>query len=171
MYSYKGKIAGAIVAIAGFIAAIAEKLHPWQFSPKLAPDQMMSLFKWVMLLGLFTIGYSKERYDDDRAVAIRLKALQISVMLQQAVIMGMAFTSSLAHEPVDSDLLFVLAAIGIVMYLLLFHVGLYFDFLWDFNDKSRQSNPLKNWRKNKWSLLVYLLLGIIMLAIVTIFDL
>jgi hypothetical protein len=169
MYGYQGKIAGIVISAVGLLLIISEKLHPWSILPTYTPDQQHSLFRWIALLGLLTIAYSKEKDEDDRAAAIRLKALQIAFLLQQAVMLAFALTMSTANESIDTSILFILAAMGTVMHLLLFHVGLYFDDLWDFDDRSRLPNPLKNLSKNKWSLLVYLLLAGILLLSLTIF--
>lgn len=170
MYSYKGKIGGAIIAAIGLIGIISQALHPWALSLKIDADKTMALLRWITLAGLLTVGFSKEKYDDDRAVAIRLKALQIAVTLQQAVILGMALTFSLHPEPLEADILFALSGIGIIMYLLLFHLGLYFDILWDYDDKSTKGGRLKSIMNNKRSLIVYLLLGALMLLLLTIFE-
>lgn len=170
MYSYKGKIAGVVISALGFAALLIEKSTVWLPIKKYNHLQHLALFQWITLLGLFTIAYSKEKYDDDRAHAIRLKSLQIAFALQQAVVLAMALTGSLHPEPMDYSILFAMAAIGIIMYLLLFHFGLYFDELWDFDDKSTLANKLKNIQKNKWSLLVYLVISAVMMLLLTLFE-
>lgn len=170
MYDYNGKIKGIIISAAGLALTISEKLHPWAVLPRFTAEEHQAFFKWVALLGLVTIAYSKEKLEDDRSTAIRLRSLQIAYMLQTAVILGMALTLSHSPEPIDASILFMMAAIGIVMHLLLFHIGLYFDELWDYDDKSTLGERLRNIGSNKWSLLVYLLLSGLMLLSLTIFS-
>lgn len=170
MYDYKGKIRGIIISALGLAAMISERLFHWTVIEKLTWEQHLTLFKWVTLLGLMIIGYSKEKYEDDRAKAIRAKALQIAFMLQQSVTLAMGLTMSLHNEPIDGDILFIIAAMGTLMFLLLFHVGLYFDLFWDFDDTAREKNFFKNIGKNKWSLLVYLALAAAALLLTAIFE-
>lgn len=170
MYDYRGKIAGVIVSVVGLAGIFSERLFHWVMLKKFTWQQHLALWQWVTLFGLFIIAYSKEKYDDDRAKAIRLKALQIAFMLQQSVTLAMGLTGSIAREPMDGPILFIIGAFGIITYLLLFHVGLYFDVLWDFDDSSRSRNIFKNIGKNKWSFLVYLLICAVTLLLLTIFE-
>ena len=170
MYDYKGKIRGIIISALGLAGLISERLWHWTVIEKFNWEQHLTIFKWVTLLGLMIIGYSKEKYEDDRAKAIRAKALQIAFMLQQSVMLAMGLTMSLHKEPMDGDILFIMAAMGTLMFLLLFHVGLYFDLLWDFDDTAREKNIFKNIGKNKWSLLAYLVIAAVALLLTAIFE-
>lgn len=170
MYDYKGKIKGIVISAIGLVGIISERIWHWTVIEKLTWEQHLTLLKWVTLLGLIVIGYSKEKYEDDRAKAIRAKALQIAFMLQQSVTLAMGLTMSLHKEPIDGDILFIIAAMGTLMFLLLFHVGLYFDLLWDFDDTARDKNIIKNIGKNKWSLLAYLAVATVALLLTAIFG-
>ncbi len=171
MYDHKWKIWGVIISALGLAAMVAERLSPFVVFKKLNPVQHYGLFQWIMLAGLFLIIYCKEKYDDERAKAIRLKAFQISFALTQSVMLGIAFTGSLTKglEQIDTSLLFVLGAFGILSYLLIFYVGLYFDFLWEYDDKGLWEN-LKNVNRNKWGILVYLVIGAIVMAAITLMS-
>jgi hypothetical protein len=169
MYDYNGKIKGIIISAVGLALTISEKIHPWAVISRYTADEHLAFFKWVALLGLVTIAYSKEKLEDDRSTAIRLRSLQIAYMLQTAVILGMALTLSHSPEPIDASILFMMAAIGVVMHLLLFHIGLYFDDLWEYNDTTTLGERLRNIGRNKWSLLVYLAISGAMLLSLTIF--
>ncbi len=79
MYDHKWKLKGIIISAIGLIAMVTERLMPFVLFKKYTPAQHYSIFEWVMLLGLITIMYSKEKYDDERAGAIRLRAFQISL--------------------------------------------------------------------------------------------
>ena len=171
MYSHEWKARGFIVSAIGFIGMIAERLKPFAFLKKFNADQHSALFQWIMLFGLVLVIYSKEKYEDDRAKMIRLKAFQIAFGLEQAVILAMALTGTLAKEPMTlaATDLFIFSAAGIILYLLVFHIGLYFDFLWDYEDRGVIEN-LKNIKKNRWGVLVYLLIAAITLLGITLFG-
>jgi hypothetical protein len=59
---------------------------------------------------------------------------------------------------------------GIILYLLVFYVGLYFDFLWEFEDKEAGWQNLKKMEKNKWGILAYLAITMVLLALLTLFE-
>ena len=168
MYDYRGKVAGYIVSAIGLIAMVAERIHPFVLKAKWNAEQHYSLFVWVTLFGLFLVAYSKEKVDDERTKLIRLKALQIAFMVMTGTIMAFALATSLATEKIDirGQDLNLIPAIGIVMYLLLFHTGLYFDDVWEYEDKGLFNN-LKNIPKNKWGILAYFIVCAIAMLLLT----
>ncbi|MCF8449763.1 MAG: hypothetical protein K9G49_07825 [Taibaiella sp.] len=173
MYDHKWKARGVIISALGLIGMVTERVMPFVLFKKYTPAQHYCIFEWVMLLGLITIMYSKEKYDDERASAIRLRAFQISFAMMQAVLLGMALTGSLSPkggEDFEASFLFVFSAMGIILYLLVFYVGLYFDFLWEYEDKEAGWQNLKKMGKNKWGILAYLAITIVLLALLTLFE-
>ena len=171
MYDHKWKKWGFIISALGLMAMLAERIYPFTFIKKFNAEQHYNIFQWFVLFGLVVVIYSKEKYDDERAKAIRLRAFQIAFALQQAVLLAMALTGSTTKEKmgIEAPDLFVFAAIGIILYVLVFHVGLYFDFLWEYEDQNVWEN-LKNIKKNKWGIIVYLVLSAILLLSLTLFG-
>jgi len=168
MYGHQYKKWGVVVSVIGFITMMITRFGKVLFLKKYSLDQQYAVFEWIMLFGLILVMFCKEEFEDERAKAIRLKALQTAFIIEQAVLLAMALVTGTYKSagPIDASLLFAVSALGIIMYLLIFHVGLYFDFLWDFEDRGL----LENWRnlnKNKWGMLVYLVLAAIAFLIIT----
>ena len=157
MYDYTWKKWGLVVSALGLLGMIMERLERVIIVTKFSVPQHYALFELIMLFGLLIVIFCKEKEEDDRARAIRSKSFQFSFTLVISALLVFAFITSVdTHTPLLSADLFYLVAIGIVFYLLFFNVGLYFDFLWDYEDKGVWEN-LKNVNKNKWSLLIYLI--------------
>lgn len=169
MYDHRGKTLGLIGAGIGLAAMVAERLTPFILLQKLNAHQHYALFLWLTLVALATVAYSKEKYDDERAKLIRLKAFQISFLIMVSTILSVALTMEVGaggKEPIDGMLLFVFAALGILGYLFTFHLGLYFDIFWDYEDRSLWQN-LSNIPRNKWGILMYFLVFAIVLLLAT----
>ncbi len=169
MYEHKWKKIGMIVSGAGLILMAAERVGGFIFFRKLSAPQHYSVFEWVMLLGLVTIMYSKELMDDDRVKLVRLKSLQLAFGIMVAVLISAGLVTSLhPAEKIEPAMLYALGAVGILMYLFLFHIGIYFDFLWEYDDPSVTKN-IRNLGNNKWALLVYLLVSAVSVLLLNIF--
>lgn len=166
MYDYKWKKGGLTISLGGLVGMVLEKTIGIIIVPKLTAAQHYGIFEWIMFFGLLIIMYSKEKHEDERAKLIRLKSLQVAFMLTMAVLMGMAFTLTLHPDTLGPQELFMIGGMGIVLYLMLFHIGLYFDFLWEYDDKGVWDN-LRNLEKNKWSLIVYLIISTLILLLLT----
>lgn len=181
MYNHKYRKYAIIVSALGLAGMIGEKIAPFVLLKKLTAEQHYFLFLWLTLGGLFIIGFCKERYDDERAKMIRLKALQLSFMLMISTMLAFALTMSFvltsptmnaaattpAEDPSDAVVLFMFPGLGIICYLLTFYVGLYFDQFWDFDDKERSVwQNIKAIPKNIGGILVYLLVATITLLLI-----
>lgn len=168
MYDSKWKKWAIAFSAIGLVAMVVERIRPFTIVKKLNVVQHYDIFQWIMLGGLFILIFCKEKYDDERAKAIRLKSFQISFMLTHSMLLSMGLAGTLSNDVSGmgtSSFLFIFSAIGIMSYLLIFYVGLYFDFIWEYDDKGLWEN-LKNVNRNKWGILVYLAIGtIILLAI------
>ena len=172
MYDHKYKKWAIIVSIVAMVAMAGEKFAGFIIFKKLTSGQHYALFEWLMLASMSIVIYCREKYDDDRAKMIRLKSFQIAFLAIVALLLSVGCTGSIfeninAKTPVNMhpQFLMTIAAFGIVLYLLVFHLGLYFDFLWDYNDTGVIQN-FKNIGKNVWSILAYLLISSITLALV-----
>jgi len=170
MYDYKWKKAGIIISAIGLIGMIIERLKGSIILDKYTVAQHYGTFNFVMLLGLFTIIYCREKVEDDRAKAVRAKSFQFSFLLVICIMTAMAYTTIMhPNNPLAAADLFFLAAVGMVFYLFFLNIGLYFDFLWDYEDRGVWEN-LRNIDKNKWGMLIYLTIGIVIIGLLTLLS-
>jgi hypothetical protein len=167
MYDYRGKLLGIAISAFGIAAMIMERLAGLRFIKNWNVSQHYYLFLWVALLGLATIAFSKEKHDDERAKLIRLKAMQMAFLMMLAVLMSMGLigetTTNKDFVIHGADLLFI-AGLALLIYLFTFHVGLYRDETWDYEDKGLWYN-LRNMSKNKWGILIYFLIAAVALLL------
>lgn len=167
MYDYRGKIWGLIISAIALLAMIGERLKGFIIFKKLTVAQHYGIFEWIMLAGLFCIIYSKEKHEDERAKQIRSKSFQMSFALTMSVLLAQALIGTLhPNYVIEPQILFFIAAFGIMMYLFIFHIGLHFDFLWEYDDKGVWEN-LRNIDKNIWGKLVYLIAGGVILLLLS----
>jgi cation transport ATPase len=168
MYDYKWKKAGVAISAVGLLGMIVERTKGLIILQKYSAAQHYAMFEWVMMLGLFTIIYCREKEEDDRAKAIRAKSFQVSFLLVIGTMLAIALTSAMHpdKDPLAPADLFFLSAFGLIFYLFFFNIGLYFDFLWDYEDRGVWEN-LRNIGKNKWGMLVYLAGSTIILLLLT----
>lgn len=170
MYDYRGKVGGLIVSAIGLAGIVLSRVLQVTIVGKFTLQQQLAVFQWLTIGGLLVAGFSKEKNDDDRAMAIRLKALQVAFLVQNAAMLAVGLVSSTHPEEIPGSLFYMFAAFGTIMYLLLFHVGLHFDFLWDYDNSRERLRGLAALDKNKWGILVYLLVSAIALLALTIFE-
>lgn len=168
MYDYKWKKTGVVVASIGLLAMIVERLKPIVLFEKLTPLQHYNFYEWLMLAGLFLIVFCKEKYDDDRAKAIRAKSFQISFTLIMGLLLGFSLNTIFIKELeiIDSSVLLTFIAFALMAYLLIFNLGLHFDFLWGYEDKGVMYN-IKNIKKHIWAKLAYIAIGIIIITVLS----
>ncbi len=168
MYEYKAKKWGILCSLLGIIAVVAERLHPFVVFEKFTAAQHLAMAQWFAFFGLFIIIFSKEKYDDDRAKAIRLKSILIAFMMETSLVLSIAMVGSLSADMkmIDSGILFMFAGAGIFTYLLTFYTGIYFDEHWEYEDKTLWQN-LSGIGRNKWGMLIYLAIGVIVLILIS----
>jgi hypothetical protein len=177
MYSNKWKKIGIIISAVSLLMMVAERVKGFIIFRKYDASQHYDLFQWCMLLGLVCIIYSKEKYDDDRAKMIRLKSLQIAFLILLSVLMSIGLTGALhtgKSDPIQPEILLDISAVGIILYLLIYHIGLYFDFLWEFEDTEWTLKAMwANFRtldKNIWGMLAYLIASAVTILLVTLLN-
>jgi hypothetical protein len=166
MYDHSWKIKGAMISGVSLLCMIAERATRFIIFPEYDSAQHFALFKWAMLFGLLFVMFSKEKIEDDRTQAIRRKAYQIGFYMMVCILMASALNATLHPDEmiVDVNTLFFIAGLGILFYLVFFHIGLYFDFLWDYEDHSVMEN-LRLIPKHKWGKIVFLVAGAIILLL------
>lgn len=179
MWDYRWKIAGMVIAGIGFLALIIQKLTHFTVFQKFNSDQHFNVLLWITLIGLLQIMVSKEKIEDERVQQIRTKALMFALFLVVASALAFAMTVTLmpTNDPEMANgvsftpaevieagrALMFYPAIGIVFYLLMFHIGLYFDNTWDYDNKSISLRVL--WQ-NKGYRLAIKLVGALILFII-----
>ena len=154
MSSYAGKIAGLIITAASLLLLLAVRIHgslPFLSGP--IAHRQSHLFFTLIVAGLYLTAFSKEKDDDERVRAIRAKAMQSAFMLLTGIMIALTLVSLLVGENMFSESVVVAVVCGSAMavYLVLFHIGLYFDPSWSYNDDT----VLPNLRKNKRFFILY----------------
>jgi hypothetical protein len=165
MSSYKSKIAGLfVIGVAVILLAVVKFYGPLPFIQKLDADRQFKMFFVFMIFGLFQVTFSKEKNEDERVQKIRAKSFQASFMLLAGSMIAISLSTVTGKG--DGNMpdieLSMLAGFGVVFYLVLFHIGLYFDPAWNYNDDT----VLVNIRKNKTFFIIYfIVLALLLTAI------
>jgi len=165
MSSYQTKIAGLIVTAVALVLLLIVQLHgPFLFLSKPAPEKQFKVLFAAAVFGMLMIAYSKEKNDDERVHVIRAKALQMAFMILTGSLIAMAMNSATGKDELAVGSLFLstLAAFGLGIYLVVFHIGLYFDPPWAYNDDT----VIPNIKKNKTFFIFYLIAIVLFLALI-----
>lgn len=178
MYGYWGKVAGIIIAALGAIMLITQKLTDFIIISKLSSAQHFNILLWITVLGLFTIAFSKEKHEDERVQQIRTRAFAFAFMMVTASTLAFAFAVNLMPT-VDEELaqgvtltpaeiielsriMMFYPAVAVVIYLIMFHIGLYFDQTWDYENESWTFGALL---RNKRYRIAFVIVGIIIIEL------
>jgi len=164
MQSYKGKTVGVAISVLSMILMIlASKLDNFILIKSFDNSQHFQLFFGLTVLGLYLIAYSKEKIDDERVQKIRSKSLQISFGILISILLVINFVGIISPSfSINAGThLFLIAAIGLLIYLFFFYVALYFDPTWTYNDDT----VLANVKKNKLFFLLYTLVIIVLVVL------
>ncbi|MFI5205854.1 MAG: hypothetical protein ACHQVK_02845, partial [Candidatus Paceibacterales bacterium] len=165
MSSHQTKIAGIIITPIALILLLIVKLHgPFMFLSKPAPDRQFSILFAATVFGMYMIAFSKEKNDDERVHMIRAKALQMAFMILMVSLIAMAMAAATGKDDALPGSIFLssLAALGLGVYLIVFHIGLYFDPAWAYNDDT----VIPNIKKNKTFFILYTIGAVIFFALV-----
>lgn len=176
MYSYKGKIAGFIIAGIGLVAMLIQKFTHFTFIKKLNSEQHFSLLLWLTLFGLFMAALSKEKHEDERVEQVRGKSFMHVFAFMFGVTLAFALTMSItpatdaeASTIVPGDvvmlgrMLMFYPAVAIVLYLVMFHVGLHFDQAWDYENQTWSYKTL--WKYKRYRLL-FIVIGLVITTLI-----
>jgi len=168
MYDYRSKDAGTIVSAIGVLTIIAAKIWKFSLFHQLSADQNYLVFLWGTLFGFYIMAFSKEKNDDERVKKVRANAMQFAFCLLVGILLSFSliYTLKLNNLNLSTEVLYMFPTMALLMYLLVFNVGLHFDFLWEYEDKGLVEN-LKNVDKNKWGILAYVLICVVLFAIIT----
>jgi hypothetical protein len=167
MYGYQGKIFGMILAGVGLLTLVVQKLTGFTVMAKYDSAQHFNILLVITIMGMFTMMFSKEKMEDERVQAVRTKSLLYAFMLTAGVPIAYAMTLSLQPESMidaqvtttadvleEARLLMFYPALGMVLYLIMFHVGLYFDSVWDYEDEAWSPKTIFQHRRNKLLVIV-----------------
>jgi hypothetical protein len=163
--SHKSKIAGLVTMSVGLVVTIIYKLHPFVLIPKYDADKHLGLCLWVIVVGMYLTAFSREKFEDERVKMIRARTLQMVMMLMSGTVLAFSFTA-ITQDIGDLDVLTLLLfpAVYLAMYLAIFHIGLYFDNLWDYEEK--QTGILDNMKRNKKPIIIFQLIAFAVLFLV-----
>ena len=132
---------------------------------KPAPDKQFNVLFVLVVVGMYLTAFSKEKNDDERVQVIRAKALQMAFMIMAGSMLAMAFTGATTADdslPAGSIFITSLVAFGVGIYLIVFHVGLYFDPPWAYNNDT----VIPNIKKNKTFFIFYTIAIVIFMTLV-----
>ncbi len=148
MNDYRTKVAGRIVTAAGVVLTIAQKITSFTILPKLSVEKHYYLCIWTVVLGLYMMAFSKEKFEDERVKKIRAGAVQIVILMMSAVLLSLSLVGIL-HDDLQFDGSSLLFLIGFYMlaYNIIFNIGLRFDNLWNYNTEDVTIKD--NFKKNK----------------------
>lgn len=151
------KIIGLVVLSVGVLVSIVYKVHPFTVIPKMNADKHLAACMWIMLVGMYLTAFSQEKVEDERVQTIRARALQMVMMLMSATFVAFSLTAITQDMgEFDVTILLLFPLIYLAMYLAIFHMGLYFDFLWDYDDK--KLSFVQNLKKNKKPIIIFQLI-------------
>jgi nitrate reductase gamma subunit len=169
MSSYQTKIGGLIATAVALVLLAIVKLHgPFLFLTKPAPEHQADLLLAATVAGMYMVAFSKEKNDDERVHAIRAKSMQSALMILIGSMVAMAITTATGkgqapgETMIDSTFLSAICAFGLSIHLILFHVGLYFDPAWAYNDDT----VIPNIKKNKKFFIIYTIAVVLLFAVV-----
>lgn len=178
MYGYKWKVIGMIMTTVFTIALTVQKLTDFTIVNKLNSAQHFNFLLWLAIFGLVLIAFSKEKNEDERVHSIRTKSFMFAFLM----ILGstLAFGLTVTIMPLQSDMaqgvtlspddiieagrwLMFYPAVGLVLHLVMFHVGVYFDQNWDYENETWSLAGL--W-KHKRIRLITIVVGIIIIELI-----
>ncbi len=161
MYDYRGKVAGMVIAAVGSMLVIIQKLAPFNVFRSMNAEQHYYLSAWITVVGLFSIAFSMEKHEDERVKKIRAGAMQLVIGLLIGLLLALSFTGIVIGDfDLAPEMLIAIAGFYLVFYLVVFHIGLYTDILWQYD--ADEIPIVENIKKNWW---VHLVVVIVMMGV------
>jgi hypothetical protein len=158
---YWGKFLGfAISALALVLLVFQELAGPAFLASWFAPGKQVAALLWFFAIGLLFLTFSKEKIDDERVQKIRytaLRALAYFCLLSPAMFFAPFLNpedgpGAATNETVPWIML--LLVLPLLVYQVIFNIGLFFNPSWIYNDLGAEENI----RKNPRFFLIYILL-------------
>ena len=167
MQGYYGKIIGIVIStISILLLVLTNVFENFKLFNLLTNSELFQFSFWFVLFGFYLIAFSKEKVDSERVRKIRSKSLQIAFGLLISLILSTSLLGILANTSVVLDRepflinlgieLPFYAAFGLLVYLISFHIGLYFDPNWIYEKQS--DTVVSNLKNNKMFFIVYTLI-------------
>jgi hypothetical protein len=176
MYSYRWKVFGMLTAAISFTLLVIQKYTDFIIISRFNSDQHFNILLWVVVFGLFIMMYSYEKQEDERVKAIRAKSIMLVFMVMFGATMAFGLTMSIVAaeemEPTTfsqqdmiemSRILMYYPACAVVLYHIIFQMGLHFDDEWDYND---DSSVLENIRRHPWRILARIIVSTIIIWLI-----
>lgn|GEM_PF-974842 len=170
--SYRNKIYGLVVTIVSLLLSFVISVHGALPLIKTDANNQFNLFLGVAVFGLFVIAWSKEKIEDERVGLIRAKAMQLGFGITVGPLISISLCSSLVAIKgkevmtfYGSDIL-LFPAFGLIIYLVVFYVGLLFDPSWVYNNDT----VVVNIKKNKQFFIIYSICAIILFVLIFLFH-
>jgi len=147
MYDYRGKIAGVMITAVSAILLTIQRFTHFVVLQKYTALQHYYFILFFVLFGLYMMANSREKMDDERVKLIRAKAFQTAFNLTVTILLAVGVSSVISSAAnIDGKDLMFIGSFALVIYLGLFHAGLYFDNTWEYEeDKSWIEAVRKNW--------------------------
>lgn len=164
MHSYKMKLFGTAMAVASaLLLAFHYFITPLSLVNSMNEDQHGFLFWWFTLYGLFIMAFSREKHEDERTVAVRAKSMRMALMIALGTPLAISVVTWIEEQYTfgGGDLIIV-PTFCLVLYHVLFNIGLHFDHLWDYGEDNVPATKVK---KTSWHYLIYISLIAILLGL------
>ncbi len=164
MYDYRGKVAGGIAAAVFAVVTLVQKLTHFTLFKKLNADQHYYLCLCMVAMSLYTMAFSREKNDDERVKEVRARSLQITFMLFAGVLLALSFNGIIFPDlQFDGTALLFLSGFYVVFYLVIFHIGIYFDNVWQFGE---EPGIWQNLKKNKLMIVLIWIGSLILIELI-----
>lgn len=164
MNDYRTKVAGMITAGTGVVLTAVQKLTHFTVLKKLDVTQHSYLCMWVAVAGLYLMAFSREKYEDERVKKIRSGSVQIVIMLMMGMLLAISLTGIISKDlDFPPEVLMIIAAFYLIFYLIVFHIGLYYDKMWNYD--ADEVGIKENIKKNSWVNILFAILAVIILNI------
>ncbi len=165
MSGYGSKVAGMVVAAIGTVTLLVNNYVHLQLIPGFDAGQHGLLYWWVILMGLYMMAFSKERNDDERVQAVRGFAMRVAFTMSMASMLSIAITAWVAVDmQFDASSLLIIPTFCLLMYHIIFHLGIYFDGVFKYSNHPDIALPKPNKQKG-WQYILYFSIIAILLGL------
>ena len=165
MSGYGSKIAGIVVAAVGTVTLVVNNFVPLQFIPDFDASQHGFLYWWVVLMGLYMMAFSKEKNDDERVQAVRAFAMRVAFTMAMTSLLSISITAWIAVDmSFDAGNLLIIPTFCLLMYHVVFHLGIYFDGVFKYSNHHDIALPKPSKQKG-WQYILYFSIIAILLGL------
>ena len=156
------KLAGIMLAALVMVLILLYTIADVVLLPAMRGNGYGSLLLLVMIFGLYISAMARERQEDERVKIIRGKAITISfvVIMGNMIAFGVTIlVSNKIHEGIPLSTCLIPPVFALIVYHVLFYIGIYRDSMWDYTDGvGMPTPPTKKDRTITYSIIAVLLL-------------